>query len=59
MNKDGFIVDHGGYNKSNADVSASRVFTAPCSSRSEYVDAKGKKYLSAAILYTPTNPAER
>ena len=42
MNKDGFIVDHGGYNKSNADVSASRVFTAPCSSRSEYVDAKGK-----------------
>ena len=56
MNKDGFIVDHGGYNKSNADVSASRVFTAPCSSRSEYVDAKGKKYLSAAILYTPTEP---
>jgi len=56
MNKDGFVVDHGGYNKSNADVSASRVFTAPCSSRSEYVDAKGKKYLSAAILYTPTEP---
>lgn len=56
MNKDGFVVDHGGYNKSNADVSASRVFTAPCSSRSEYLDAKGRKYLSAAILYAPTEP---
>ena len=56
MNRDGFIVEHGGYNKSNADVSAERVFTAPCSSRSEYVDAKGRKYLSAAILYTPTEP---
>jgi len=56
MNRDGFIVEHGGYNKSNADVIAERVFTAPCSSRSEYVDAKGRKYLSAAILYTPTEP---
>ena len=56
MSRDGFIVEHGGYNKSNADVSAERVFTAPCSSRSEYVDAKGRKYLSAAILYTPTEP---
>ena len=56
MQKDGFVVEHGGYNKSNVGVSASRVFTAPCSSRSEYLDAKGKKYLSAAILYAPTEP---
>ena len=56
MNKDGFVVDHGGYNKSNVGVTASRVFTAPCSSRSEYLDAKGRKYLSAAILYAPTEP---
>jgi len=56
MKRDGFVVEHGGYNKSNADVTASRVFTAPCSSRSEYLDAKGRKYLSAAILYSPTEP---
>ena len=56
MQKDGFVVEHGGYNKSNVGVSASRVFTAPCSSRSEYLDAKSKKYLSAAILYAPTEP---
>jgi len=30
------VVEHGGYNISNADVVAERVFTAPCSSRSEY-----------------------
>ena len=53
MQKDGFVVEHGGYNKSNVGVSASRVFTAPCSSRSEYLDAKGKKDHSAAILYAP------
>lgn len=56
MDKNGFVVRHGGYNAANADVSAERVFVAPCSSRSEYVDAKGRKYLSAAILYTPTSP---
>lgn len=37
-------------------MSAERLFTAPCSSRSEYVDKNGKRYLSAAILYTPTEP---
>jgi phenylpropionate dioxygenase-like ring-hydroxylating dioxygenase large terminal subunit len=56
MNKTGFIVQHGGYNAGNKDVSAERLFTAPCSSRSEYKDASGNRYLSAAILYTPTEP---
>ena len=56
MNADGFVVEHGGYNAGNKDVSAERLFTAPCSSRSEYVDKDGKRYLSAAILYTPTEP---
>ena len=35
-------VEHGGYNAGNNDVSAERLFTAPCSSRSEYKDANGK-----------------
>ena len=56
MGSSGFIVDHGGYNAGNKDVSATRLFTAPCSSRSEYHDANGNRYLSAAILYTPTEP---
>ena len=56
MRADGFVVDHGGYNEGNKTVKAERVFTAPCSSRSEYVDADGARYLSAAILYTPTEP---
>lgn len=52
----GFTVEHGGYNANNINVSAQRVFTAPCSSRSEYLDANGNRYLSAHILYTPTEP---
>jgi len=56
MNAGGFTVKHGGYNAGNKDVSAERLFTAPCSSRSEYEDKNGKRYLSAAILYTPTEP---
>jgi len=56
MGADGFTVDHGGYNEGNAQISAERVFTAPCSSRSEYVDRNGDRYLSAAILYAPTEP---
>lgn len=56
MQDDGFVVEHGGYNVGNKDVSAERLFTAPCSSRSEYVDKNGKRYLSAHILYTPTEP---
>ena len=56
MRADGFVVDHGGYNEGNKTVKAERVFTAPCSSRSEYVDADGARYLSAAILYAPTEP---
>ena len=56
MSAGGFTVEHGGYNAGNKDVSAERLFTAPCSSRSEYKDANGKRYLSAAILYTPTEP---
>jgi hypothetical protein len=53
---EGFKVRHGGYNASNSKIDATRVFTAPCSSRSEYLDDKGKPYLSAHILYTPTEP---
>ena len=56
MGAGGFTVEHGGYNAGNKDVSAERLFTAPCSSRSEYKDANGNRYLSAAILYTPTEP---
>ena len=56
MNGSGFVVDHGGYNEGNKTIRAERVFTAPCSSRSEYVDADGARYLSAAILYAPTEP---
>ena len=53
---EGFKVRHGGYNAANSNIDATRVFTAPCSSRSEYLDDKGKPYLSAHILYTPTEP---
>ena len=53
---EGFKVRHGGYNAKNSKINATRVFTAPCSSRSEYLDEKGKPYLSAHILYTPTEP---
>ena len=56
MRAGGFVVDHGGYNEGNKTIRAERVFTAPCSSRSEYLDAKGERYLSAAILYAPTEP---
>ena len=56
MRGGGFVVDHGGYNEGNKTIQAERVFTAPCSSRSEYVDANGERYLSAAILYAPTEP---
>ena len=55
MSGNGFTVEHGGYNAGNQDVSATRVFTAPCSSRSEYTNKNGR-YLSAEILYAPTEP---
>jgi phenylpropionate dioxygenase-like ring-hydroxylating dioxygenase large terminal subunit len=47
MGAAGFTVEHGGYNRGNADISAERLFTAPCSSRSEYMDKDGKRCLWA------------
>ena len=56
MSEKGFVVEHGGYNTSNEDVLGERTFIAPTSSRTEYSTKDGEPYLSAHVLYTPTEP---
>ena len=57
MGAEGFTVQHGGYNAGNADISAERLFTAPCSSRSEYTDkngtGRGWRRERMVVCYTP------
>ena len=53
LTKEGFVIEHGGYNEDNMGVRGERTFVAPASSRTEYY-RDGEPYLSAHVLYCPT-----
>ena len=55
ISKEGFTLNHRGYNTMNKDMEAKRQFRAPCSNTTIYTYSNGKKNL-VQLYFVPTKP---
>ena len=55
ISKEGFTLEHNGYNKMNKDMKAKRQFRSPCSNTGIFTYSNGKKNLFQ-LYFIPTKP---